>query len=566
MTSALDIAALCNKDADQLPADPEPPSPSEVSADPPPTVAAAANPHASAPHTPTLSTKLNGVTFEVVLGDLTDEQTDAIVNPTDDQLMLEGNLYKAIESKGGSVITAECRLYGCIPVGGTVVTNGGALSCRHVVHVVAPDDLQECERAVRAVIQAAVANNFKSISFPPIVTSEGLPLDQMAGCIVNTLADADNQTNTGSLNLVRLVGFSAQEEVAFGAELTHAMWGKRKAQTVSHSTLAIESSTNGIVINGVFIEILQGDITNESTDAIVNPSDKGLMLTGDLSKALIAKGGASIEDECKVIGKLNYIAITSAGSLHCRHVIHILAPTNISECQQVLRALISTIATKRFGSVSISPIGVSLGIPLQQVANCITDEVASAACGKTFEVLHHLRLVGFKQKEKDAFERALKLFTVKTFALTAIKSVNVNLPVTWAPMVTNQNWSQVPMEHSDADYAEALQLFTLSGKTPQNIYRIQNPTLYVQYQLEKTDMEEFAGSIERRLYHGTEEFIVPKICAKGFDRSYCGKNAVSYGRGSYFARDMSYSAHDTYSKPNPVTGQKYVLVSLISNE
>ena len=69
----------------------------------------------------------------------------------------------------------------------------------------------------------------------------------------------------------------------------------------------------------------------------------------------------------------------------------------------------------------------------------------------------------------------------------------------------------------------------------------------------------FQSGIERRLYHGTEESIMPKICDKGFDRSYSGKNAVCFGRGSYFARDMSYSAQEKYSKANPVTKQKFVL-------
>ena len=104
---------------------------------------------------------------------------------------------------------------------------------------------------------------------------------------------------------------------------------------------AIQASTNGSVINGVFVEVLQGDITIESTEAIVNPTDENLELTGKLSKALIAKGGTSIAQECKTIGKLKDVAITSAGngSLQCRHIIHILSPGNINECQQVIRKL-----------------------------------------------------------------------------------------------------------------------------------------------------------------------------------------------------------------------------------
>ena len=139
------------------------------------------------------------------------------------------------------------------------------------------------------------------------------------------------------------------------------------------------------------------------------------------------------------------------------------------------------------------------------MAGCITDELASAARGKTLRVLKHVRLVGYNQSEKDAFDRALKLSSAHTSDLEAAKSgsttsgaiqvtsaniaIAVNLPATWSPKNKNQNWSQIPIQQSDADYVEALKLFTLSGKTPQKIYRIQNPTLYVQYQLKKTNME-----------------------------------------------------------------------------
>ena len=74
----------------------------------------------------------------------------------------------------------------------------------------------------------------------------------------------------------------------------------------------------GHVINGVSIEVVQGDITDEATDAIVNPTDEKMGLTGNLSKAILAKGGQSIEMECKAIGTLKDVALTSAGSLKCQ--------------------------------------------------------------------------------------------------------------------------------------------------------------------------------------------------------------------------------------------------------
>ena len=132
-----------------------------------------------------------------------------------------------------------------------------------------------------------------------------------------------------------------------------------------------------------------------------------------------------------------------------------------------------------------------------------------------------------------------------------------DLLATWAPMDKNKTCCQVPRQQSNADYSEALKLFTLKGKTPQKIFRTRIlRCLYNISSKRQIWRNSTRASGASRLAsnvicnHGTEEAIVPKICAKGFDSTYCGKNGVSYGRGSYFARDMNYSAQKTYSKPN----------------
>ncbi|KAH3739708.1 hypothetical protein DPMN_046392 [Dreissena polymorpha] len=81
------------------------------------------------------------------------------------------------------------------------------------------------------------------------------------------------------------------------------------------------------------------------------------------------------------------------------------------------------------------------------------------------------------------------------------------------------------------------------------IERIQNRTLHEQYSSKKKQIEaSFSrGNCEKMLWHGTAHTAVTSIKEKGFDRSYCGKNATVYGQGVYFAKDASYSAQDTYS-------------------
>ncbi|KAK7828040.1 hypothetical protein U0070_013666 [Myodes glareolus] len=62
---------------------------------------------------------------------------------------------------------------------------------------------------------------------------------------------------------------------------------------------------------------------------------------------------------------------------------------------------------------------------------------------------------------------------------------------------------------------------------------------------------------EKQLFHGTEASSIPHLNSNGFNRSYAGKNATHYGKGTYFAVDASYSADDTYSRPD-ADGKKYM--------
>lgn len=62
---------------------------------------------------------------------------------------------------------------------------------------------------------------------------------------------------------------------------------------------------------------------------------------------------------------------------------------------------------------------------------------------------------------------------------------------------------------------------------------------------------------EQQLFHGTDADSVPYVNRNGFNRSYAGKNAVCYGKGTYFAVNASYSANDTYSRPD-INGIKHM--------
>uniref|UniRef100_A0A3Q0R7Q2 Poly [ADP-ribose] polymerase n=1 Tax=Amphilophus citrinellus TaxID=61819 RepID=A0A3Q0R7Q2_AMPCI len=146
-----------------------------------------------------------------------------------------------------------------------------------------------------------------------------------------------------------------------------------------------------------------------------------------------------------------------------------------------------------------------------------------------------------------------------------IDKLKDDVPEHWDAMQPNVTSQTFPLQAGTQEYDEIQKLFQATCKqTIIKIERIQNPGLWNSLQVKKRDMEVRNGhqNNERRLFHGTTEDIIATINDRGFNRSYAGKNAAYYGNGTYFAVDASYSANDTYSKPNQ-NGEKFMYVCLV---
>ncbi len=126
----------------------------------------------------------------LVQGDITGLDTDAIVNAANAQLILGGGVAGAIKRKGGPQIQQECNKVGGTFVGGAVITTGGNLKARHVIHAVGPRMGEENEdnKLKNATINSLKLmddNNLKSIAFPAISTGIfGYPIDQCAKIMI----------------------------------------------------------------------------------------------------------------------------------------------------------------------------------------------------------------------------------------------------------------------------------------------------------------------------------------------------------------------------------------------
>jgi O-acetyl-ADP-ribose deacetylase (regulator of RNase III) len=130
--------------------------------------------------------------LELIDGDITEMDTEAIVNAANAQLVLGGGVAGAIRRKGGPDIQAECNKIGGTFVGGAVITTAGKLKANHVIHAVGPrmgegDEDQKLKNATLNSLKVADQNNLKSISFPAISAGIfGFPIERCAKIMLET--------------------------------------------------------------------------------------------------------------------------------------------------------------------------------------------------------------------------------------------------------------------------------------------------------------------------------------------------------------------------------------------
>ena len=138
-----------------------------------------------------MKVQINNATLELVEGDITAMDTDAIVNAANERLVHGGGVADIISGRGGPTIQMESdawvRAHGLVPTGSAAITSGGNLQARHVIHAVGPiydavsRPAELLASAVCAALQLADDHGLKSVALPAISTGIfGYPMEEAA--------------------------------------------------------------------------------------------------------------------------------------------------------------------------------------------------------------------------------------------------------------------------------------------------------------------------------------------------------------------------------------------------
>jgi len=167
-------------------------------------------------------------------GDLTEMDTDAIVNAANNDLILGGGVAGAIRRKGGDEIQRECNEIGSIPVGYAAITTGGKLKARFVIHAASmrlggATKADALRSSTAHCLRIANDRGLKTIAFPAVGTGiAGFPLEECASVMLREAAE--HLRDSTSLETVYFVLFDDDAKEVF-----QRAWSKLQNELASGS-------------------------------------------------------------------------------------------------------------------------------------------------------------------------------------------------------------------------------------------------------------------------------------------------------------------------------------------
>ncbi|XP_033066912.1 protein mono-ADP-ribosyltransferase PARP15 isoform X2 [Trachypithecus francoisi] len=461
-----------------------------------------------------------GLNLKLISGDVLYITADVIVNTVPMNLQLGGgSLSRAFLQKAGPMLQKELhdRKWETEKrVGNIFMTSGYNLDCKAVLHALAPywnngagTSLQIMANIIKKCLTTADEHSFSSITFPMIGTGIlQFPKAVFAKLILSEVFEYSSSARpiTKPLQEVHFLVYTNDDEgrQAFLDEFTK--WSRINP---SKARIPTAGDTQGVVgtvskpcftayetkIGAITFQVATGDITTEQVDVIVNSTIRTFNLKSGVSKAILEAAGPAVENECAVLAAQPHGDFIITQGGNLKCKI-IIHVLGENDVRKTVTSVLEECEQRKYTSVSLPAIG--------------TD----------------------------------------------------NLPEHWTDM-NHQLLCMVQLDPGQPEYNTIKDKFTqtCSSYTIEKIERIQNAFLWQCYQVKKRQMDIKNDHMnnERLLFHGTDADSVPCVNQHGFNRSYAGKNAVFYGKGTYFAVDASYSANDTYSKPDS-NGRKHMYV------
>uniref|UniRef100_A0A1B8XXG5 Poly [ADP-ribose] polymerase n=1 Tax=Xenopus tropicalis TaxID=8364 RepID=A0A1B8XXG5_XENTR len=515
--------------------------------------------------------RIGPITYQVKTGDITKENTDIIVNSTNNSFTLQSGVSKAILDAAGPSVTLECQQLG--PQGQTsfILTQSGNLQCTNILHVVGQTDPKCIQRCVLDILQECNRLQMASVALPAMGTGAGqVPASIVAGAMLDGVEDFVKSQAAPSVTTVRIVIF--QQPML--SDFYTSMKGKEGTAVSQPQSMFSKLYSWALPAKKKPTQKLTAfQLTDNIDPAIIHLCAANKQEVSDtrlwLGKLILDEQSEEVlQDEW--VGDFEEAEQQALSDLQKRLQVFIeyepSTPSvkvsgltrDVMEATKEIQAMIKQIrdqrTTEREAELYSNLVEWSYHdgrrmVPFDKLTNLQLEEAASEKKRQVTVRVKGMELTVDINNRKATDSRGN---TKEIRRVAKHEGETLNLPQNWDPMGKEQV-KVVQLAVNSPEYT------TVQGKFAQTcamnilkIERIQNQALWQNYQIKKNHLDNKYGGTtnEMQLFHGTDSATVLNVNRNGFNRSFAGRNAAMIGNGTYFAVNANYSAQGTYSQPD----------------
>eukprot|EP00794_Sanderia_malayensis_P007530 gene7532-8367_t len=393
-------------------------------------------------------TTAHGISVEVVIGDLAKQQVDVIVNTAGGDLNLSKNpCAQAISNAAGKKLQDECDRYvqqnGRLGAWSFASTSAYSLKCRFVLHAVCEkyDGVPggQAEQNLKALIMKLLADaetswTAKSIAIPALGTGIlGFPRDTVATILMECIDAFGRQQNasatgaaasaTSSLSKVKLVAFHSDHATidafkkafqSINTASATAVPAKKEAKKEWRSAASLSTDLPDaeeiicLELGDVVLGVDQGDITSETSDAIVVIGNENFDFQGAVGNVIKEKEGSKF---VKLARKKNAkqkpgtTCLLQTSKLQAKYIAHVCpASSSYEDLKTAIKNMLRTCDDKKLRSVSIPAIGTGVfGLTARESAQLILSTFAEMCYSDTLKNIRQVRVIVYEEKMLSDF-------------------------------------------------------------------------------------------------------------------------------------------------------------------
>ncbi|KAK6178600.1 hypothetical protein SNE40_013353 [Patella caerulea] len=463
--------------------------------------------------------EIGRVRFRMYIGNIINSSVGAIVNGSNSNLDLtKGAVSKEILKRGGENLYEECRNQAATmrDKGIAVTTCVGEMQCKCVIHIDVSRFGSELKNIMIECLKVADARMCTSIAFPALAIGVGGKVEDVAKSIFEAVCEASEILST--VKDVQLVIFDQPVLNAFNKAFQTLFNEKGEPGKKSYFQMFTNYVSSYMPsAKSSPMPSSQGELPRDMPPRLTSDSFKPIKLTVYSFEENSDKQSTWVIDIIKELDH-QYAHATSQSQLTLYK--------NLCKVEQ----------TKIKNLENFFPLDIAIHPSLNVITIFgLVDDV--------LDVVDQIRKISetvISEQNKREFAEIQQNVDVA--------GIDARIPNYWAKDVTG-NLNVITLEESSDEYKEVEKNFraTLGRESAKitQIERIQNLSLFQQYVSKKGQMKQDLPNtvvVEKEvLWHGTDSAAVNNINKNGFSRSYCGKNAVAYGEGVYFAVNSSYS-------------------------